>query len=426
MARDQLEDGPSRYLESWVYRLRGPLDVAAVRAALQLVVSRHEALHSGLTIVAGQPGQLVYPVPELALPVVTTTEPELPGLLVELVSQPMDLTLAPLRATLVQLADRPDDAVLGVQVHHAVVDDWALAVLDQEFGEAYRAQVQGRAPQLPELPIQMGEYAARQRDTGTGEDTLRYWHRQLDGVPELSSFPADRVRPVELSSDGDLVRFPVPPALAGRVRRQARTSRTTPFAVLTAALTALVYQAGEQSDIVIGAPVSRRGSVELDGLIGCATDLLPLRQQVADGMSFGDLVGSSTATARAALAHRDIAFSELVRRTVTSAELDRAPLCQVVLVVDDAPRVPLDLPGVQAERVYVHSGRAKFDLLLTLVVDGSGYQGFLEYSRDLFDHETARRITEDWLQLLDQLLGDPEAALPSRRPDRPSASRTHP
>lgn len=58
---DQYQQGTSRYLESWVHRLRGPLDIVAVEAALTGIVARHEALRSRLTLVDGNPRQTVLP-----------------------------------------------------------------------------------------------------------------------------------------------------------------------------------------------------------------------------------------------------------------------------------------------------------------------------------------------------------------------------
>ena len=82
-----------------------------------------------------------------------------------------------------------------------------------------------------------------------------------------------------------------------------------------------------------------------------------------------------------------------------------------VLVVDDAQPSGIDLPGVEARRIYVHSGVSKFDLCFTLVAEGRGYLGFLEYAVDLFSAEQAARVVEEFTALLERAAEDPDGPL---------------
>jgi hypothetical protein len=425
---DHLGAGPSRYLESWVYRLRGPLDPDAVEWAIAGVVDRHEALRSRLTIEDGRPVQIVTPGAGARLERRFCPEDGLAEELSQTVSQPLDLDVSPVRATLLRVAE--DDAVLAIQFHHAVVDDWALAILDREFGELYAARVQNRAPDLEPLPVQLGEYALTQRAAGVAEHDLRYWRDRLRQAPAGGSVPPDRPRPAGFAHRGAQVRFRVGDDTGRLVRRLARARRTTPFTVLLAALFALLHQYnadGEDaaSDLIIGTPVSRRGAASLDGIIGYLTDLLPLRAEVRDDESFTDLVASVRAALLEAMAHRDLPYTELLARAVPRKQRRGSPLCPVVLVVDDAPRVPLNLPGLRAERLYVHPGTCKFDICLTLVIDGHGYRGFLDYATSLYDPDTAERAAADFAALLHAAASDAGAPLTGLPPHTRQSSRPH-
>ncbi|NEE15619.1 hypothetical protein G3M58_55290, partial [Streptomyces sp. SID7499] len=121
---DQLQEGASRYLESWTYRLRGARIVAdAVRAALDGIVVRHEALRTRLHLVDGVPRQTVLRPSPVDLTECSVTPAELSGALAEAAGRPVALDRPPLlRATLLRVAD--DDAVLVVAIHHAVIDGW--------------------------------------------------------------------------------------------------------------------------------------------------------------------------------------------------------------------------------------------------------------------------------------------------------------
>jgi hypothetical protein len=403
---DHLSGGSSRYLESWVYRLSGQLDLDAVGWAISRVVDRHEALRSRLTDDGDSLVQIVLPSQDVPVPV-RQRPCDMDGLEDELrviVSEPLDLNDSPLRVTVLELA--PDQSVLVVQFHHAVVDDWALDLFGQEFGELYTARVERRPAALAPPTMQLGEYALGQRAAAVDATVLGYWRERLRGAPDQNAVPPDRPRPTAPGHASGQVRFRVGDDAGQLVRQVGRLQRTTPFTVLTAATTALLCGYNGTSEVILGASVSRRGDASLDGMMGCLTGVLPLRQAVRPDQSFADLITSVRSTVLGAFAHRDIPYT-LVARAAGRRYRQTAPLCQTVIVVDDAPRMRLELPGLTAERLYVPSGTSKFDLCLTLVIDGAGYLGFLDYAIELYDPQTARRIAQDFQALLVASVSDP-------------------
>lgn len=441
---DQYQQGTSRYLESWVHRLRGPLDIVAVEAALTGIVARHEALRSRLTLVDGSPRQTVVPPMRVPVDVRRITADEREAALREAVTRQTDLAEPPLlKATLLVTADgtggadatggadgaggadrtggggggplvgAESESVLAVAIHHAVIDGWCFSLLDQEFSELYRAATGHGSPRLPELPVQSGPYALRQRSTG-GEHRARlieHWRAELAGAPAESSFPADRPRPPALSHHGGQAEFTIDAATGSLIRGLAARLRTTRFVVLAAALTALIGRHSGQDDLVVGTPVSRRDEPETEDLIACLTDVLPLRGRPRHDRSFTDLVVEMKQQVRSAVRHKDVPYSHLVRELGVERTLSRFPLFQVVFAVDDAPPSALTLPGVEAERFQVHGGTAKYDVFLHLVPDGDGYAGRWEYSADLFDHATAERLADRFRTLVADAVARPESAL---------------
>ncbi|WP_228924200.1 amino acid adenylation domain-containing protein [Streptomyces sp. DH7] len=395
---DQFQEGASRYLESWTYRLRGARIVpGAVRAALDGIVVRHEALRTRLHLVDGVPRQTVLRPSPVDLTVCSVTPAELSGALAEAAGRPVALDRPPLlRATLLRVAD--DDAVLVVAIHHAVIDGWCWGLLDTEFSVLYRAALTGTEGELPEIPLQFGPYAEQQR--APSETCMEYWRKTLADAPEESSFPTDHPRPAVLSTRGDRVEFVLDAEIGTGVRQLARAARATPFAVLAAAVAALVAHASGQDDVVIGTPVSRRDDEDLTPMIACLSDVMPLRQRVSPQDSFADLVVRAKAEVWGAVAHRDAPYSHLIRDLNMERSPGRFPLFQVVFGLDDAPAPALDLPGVAAERMYVHAGTAKYDVFLHLIPEAGGFRGYAEFSTDLFDRSTVERLAQRLAVLL--------------------------
>jgi non-ribosomal peptide synthetase component F len=159
--------------------------------------------------------------------------------------------------------------------------------------------------------------------------------------------------------------------------------------------------------MVIGTPVSRRRDSGLDGMIGCLTDLVPLRCPVPPRQEFAGLVAGTRSVVLDAMTHGTLSYAQIMARTGVRRRLRRAPLCPVVLGLDDDSAGRLDLPGVSAERVEVYSrGKGVLQLNLTAVPDG-GYDAVLEYDRDRYDAPTAGRIAADLGAVLDTAAAHP-------------------
>jgi hypothetical protein len=407
---DRLYHSQSIYLESWGCRLRGAVDMSTVEWAAKQIVARHPALHSSIRLADARLVQSVLqPGRPLVVEHLSCAENTLDVELPRLVRRPLDLRVSPVRLTCLRLG--PADHVLVWQFHHLVVDDWALSILESDFRELYCARVAGRHPELPPLPLHPGPYAAAQRAKGVDPGLVDYWLRHLRGAPLESTVPPDRAPPDVPSHQGHLVRFRIDEDLGDGIRGLARRSRTTPFVIAAAGLAALLQVCNGSADQMLGTVVSRRGAASLDQMFTCLADLLPLRLQVRTEESFAELVGRTKRVVADAVAHRDLPFSTLLREMGGPRTSHRPLLCQVGLVIDDIPKVSLDMPGVQVERLHVPSGIVKMDLEITLVKEGGCYQGFLVYADDLFHAETAQAVQAAFLVLLERVVARPGLAL---------------
>ncbi|MGQ4428786.1 condensation domain-containing protein, partial [Streptomyces violaceoruber] len=127
-------------------RLTGPVDGAALSAALGDVVARHESLRTVFAEDAHGPHQVILSA-ERAAPRLKTLDsaPErLAADLARTARHTFDLTRdVPLRATLLRVA--PEEHVLLLVLHHIAGDGWSLAPLARDLGTAYAARTAGTA-----------------------------------------------------------------------------------------------------------------------------------------------------------------------------------------------------------------------------------------------------------------------------------------
>lgn len=201
---EQMEPGSPLYNIPYLIRLSGPLDEAALRRALNTIVSRHESLRTNFKAVGSEPVQVVRPSAELALTLTDLShfpEPdrgdELRRLAAAEARAPFDLaTDLPVRARLFRLSDA--EHALMLVMHHIASDGWSMGILYRELGLCYDAYHQGRRPLLPALEIQYADFAAWQQEQLQGANLQRlidFWKNQMAGAPALLELPTDHARP---------------------------------------------------------------------------------------------------------------------------------------------------------------------------------------------------------------------------------------
>ncbi|MEH1098883.1 non-ribosomal peptide synthetase [Micromonospora sp. CPCC 205561] len=400
---DAFAEGRSRYTVLWTHRIDGRLDRGALALAIDRLSAAHPGLRTRFGLEKGQPAQVVRET-TVALESEDCPPEGIDGRLRELAELELDLDEGPMRAFLLRLG--PEEHVLAILLHHIVMDGWSMQVMADDIARWYAD------PTVPAEPaLTMGEYARRQRAREVDAAAVAYWRERLKSPPQFTTVPVDRRRPAELGPAGGRVEFTLDAGTAQAVRAAARAGRTTVFTVLTAAYAALLHRHGGQQDLIVGTPVARRGAAELDRVVGCLADLLPLRLTVRPEMSFAELVAAVKQESLAAQRHRDVPFATIVRQTVTAAELDRFPLFQTVIGIDDGESTRLRLPGLRVEPLEVHTGTSKFDLLLRLSGSDGPILGLLDYSTELYRPATARRLVERFRTLLADALARPNRSV---------------
>ncbi|MDU0290661.1 amino acid adenylation domain-containing protein [Saccharothrix longispora] len=364
---DQLLPGSPVYNIGWRVGIDGPLDVDALRAALDALVARHEALRTRFAVDDGVPVQVVTAV--APVPLRLAEAPDVDEAVREEVGRPFCLHDGPLlRASLL------NGDVLVLVLHHAIADGWSCAVLFDELAVLYAAEVGGAPAELPELPVQYPDYAVWQReqvDGGAFAAGTEYWRRALDGVPTVLTLPADHPRPA------------VPTGRGAELRAGLEIGDGS-FARLLAVFQCVLHRVTGQADFLVATPVSARTLPEMEGLVGFVANTLPLRATFTPGTTFGEVVAAAEAATVAALAHQDLPFEQLVDLVAPQRTLAHSPLVQVMFAVEPVPAARVAGPVVFRPGTVANGG-AKFDLSLTVERDGDRWFARWQYDAELFD-----------------------------------------
>src|SRR5262249_4701397 len=148
-----------------------------------------------------------------------------------------DLAKGPLlNAVLLRLG--PQDHILLVVMHHGVADRESVRVLLREMATLSGALANHHSAPLPELPVQFGEVAGRQREWLRGAEArhqLDYWKQQLANLPVALELPTDRPRAAVQRFHGARHVFALSPSLTEALNHLSRQENVPLSVTLLAA-----------------------------------------------------------------------------------------------------------------------------------------------------------------------------------------------
>ncbi len=424
----QLEPGSGVYQVPLPFRLTGRLAPAALKSALDEIVRRHEALRTVVRSDAEEPLQSVQPFRPARLPFVDLSllapserETEARRIVDAELRRPFDLACGPLvRNLLLRLG--PQEHILLSVLHHIACDGWSSGIWTWELTALYQAFYAGHVSPLPELPIQYADFALWQRDRLQGDLLAReldWWKTRLAGPLPLLDLPTDRSRPLAQTFRGGRRPVLLGNELAAALAALSKRHGATLFATLLAGFTALLHRYSGQDDILVICPIANRNRTEIEGLIGMFVNSLVLRVDLTGGPTFAELLGRVRTLLADSLEHQDLPFEKLVEELQPERDLSRQPLSSVMMQLQNAPQELRECAGVRFSPLAVESGRATFDLALSLWETGRGVEGGLVYNEDLFQSTTMQRLQGHFRTLLEGATSAPDrrvATLPLMTP----------
>ena len=390
--------------------LDGLLDIDVLRATIEVLVARHDALRTVFRSGLDGPVRRVRPAGPVLVPVVDTDDADRDA--AEHCREPFDLAEGPLfRAVLYRLAGQRHRLLFVA--HHLVLDGWSVRVLLRELGVVYTALSAGDRPELPaapshaDLPIPGARAADRE-----------FWLREFADPPAPLALPGLSDRP--RTGKADRRTADVGPELTARVREIAARYRTTPFAVLLGVLACLAHRWSGQRDLVIGVPFGDRDRQATVDMVGLLVTTQALRVAVGPDMSFDEVVRRARRAVIGATAHRDMPFDALVHDLGLSGH-DRNPLFRIWLNLLGAPAAPPAMTGLRTSLAEPPLPGALFDLGLYVIEHDDRLTVALVRDTAGMDGAHATEFLDQFVLLLAACCADPDAPI-ARHPLRTSTA----
>jgi amino acid adenylation domain-containing protein len=400
--------GPPPYLATKL-ELSGELRPSALSHALREAVRRHEALRTTFGSTDGQPWQRVEQAPECVLGVVDLREIESfhRGRVIDACAQAeatrrIDLARGPLmRATLFESGAR-EHTLLAVK-HHIVSDEWSVLNLMDEVEALDLSFSKGLPSTLPELEIQLVDYARWERAL---EQSARLERQRAYWAGQLHALTRDRLVIERLGSRPPRARyfpFTWPPELAARLSEFAKRQSVTPFMALMTALAVTVQRYSGRSEALIGTPVAGRSRSELEPLIGFFVNELVLRIDLDRAWSVAESLARVRATTLDAFGNQDLSYAEAIAQARWSGRADGPPIT-VHFDLHTLGRSRSSFAGLGAESKDIPPAGVQFPIQISMSLEAIGYVGLVGYDEGRFEHEDVVGFVEDFRTALLDLM----------------------
>jgi len=404
------------YNEAKFVVLEGEIDIDKIQKTFKNLIKRHESLRTSFELVDCLPVQRIHDSVELEIEQATvnlcsssdlcgkTTNPYKD--IIEDFIRPFELSHAPLlRARLMIIGE--SRYVLMVDMHHIITDGVSLNIFVNEFSALYGGV------ELPPLRLQYKDFSEWLNSDSTRIYIAKqqsYWLKQFTGLNSHLNIPTDYPRPKVISFRGNRVNFFIPKELNNRLKELAKETGTTIFMVLLSAYNILLARYSGQKDIVVGTPITGRRYLDLQDIIGMFVNMLALKNQPNNEMTFLKFLESVKQNALQAYENQDYPFETLIVDLNLQGTTQRNPLFDIVLAmldvetgaesnIETGETVNLTLSNLEFEKNHI-----PFDLLMTAFESAGEIKMFLDYSTDLFNSKTAEKITFHFIEILNQIV----------------------
>ncbi|TQV77360.1 amino acid adenylation domain-containing protein [Aliikangiella marina] len=334
---DRLGNGSSQYNMPGHIYIEKELNVDAFQATLSQIIDRHRVLKSIFSEIEGEPYQTVVKKQNVPLAVLDYSNLEnipkhIDSLIDDEASKKFDLTKEiPIRVMAVKISSARFAVVYTI--HHIACDGWSLEIFHNELKALYLINITSKDDELEPLHLQYSDYAMWQKNWLQGDildKQLDYWRLKLKGLPSVHSLPLDFERPSVQTYQGKLLNSRLDSRTLSRVKSLCNQKGITLFIFFQSVFALLISKFSNESDVVIGTPVSGRFHKDLEPLIGYFVNSVVLRSRLSNDSSFAEFLDNNKKMILEAFSYQHLPFEKLVDEISPQRDLSYNAVFQIM------------------------------------------------------------------------------------------------
>lgn len=410
------EEATLAYNESAVLRMKGPLNVEALKAAFSDLIQRHEALRitftpDGESICIN--ASLNFEIPQIDISSLSKTEQEDRIVLMrrQTLDQAFDITHGPLlRAQLVKINGQEYELI--IVIHHLISDAWSWSVLLDDLGALYTARVQGVAPDLPE-PDNFSDYVSDMMDSEDAKEAEEYWLEKFSDEIHPLDIPTDRPRSAYRSFRSSRQDLSLNPELIGQLKQIGANAKCSFMTTLLATFEIFWHRLTSQEDVIIGILAAGQANVGKFDLVGHCVNMLPIRSKINADLTFEAYLKARRGDILDDFDHQQFTFGSLLQKLDVPRDPSRVPILPVLLNIDQSIKAEenqfhgLDVAIDEIPRHYDN-----FEFFINALEKAENLVILeCQYNTDLFDAETIRHRLDEFETLLEGIVKNPQVKI---------------
>lgn len=288
--------------------------------------------------------------------------------------------------------------------NHIVCDTDSLTTIEDQIKAVLK---NSELSNLSEEAIDYKDYAEwlhQKMDTGGFEEAASYWKNLLHGDLPRLDFSDQKIKG-QKNATGKAVSFEINPKLFLQLQASKVESGASDFTLFYTLWNILLSKYSNESDLIIGTPVSVRNRTELRDVVGYFLNTVPLRSKLNAKDTFNQTLATFHQQVIEGLHNGDYPFLSILRDIKYKTEIGQTPLFDVFYTFQQVNV----LPEVAIDHTYMHHDgiHSKFDFDINMMHKDGRVHCMISYNNGRYSDALVKNISDSFQQLIQELAESP-------------------
>lgn len=303
------------------WKITGSLDLDKLRQAFNLLLDRHEILHT--VIDYDEQGHLKSFIKDKTQfsKAIEVQDYEFTPLSNQIIfkafdaqkEEVFDLEKGPLFKIKI-IKNRNDAWYLFFSIHHIISDHFSLQIIFKDLILLYDSLLKEGHLLLPDLPYSFHDYSYSLNANKSKDENAKnklFWSTYLLGRKTYVEFPGlNKQGTKSIDAALDTITIDDKKVIAN-LKKYNREQQGTMYLLLMTLTKTAIYFETNQTDISFGSPISVRNQEELLNVVGLFLNTVIVRSLVPESGSFSDYYSSLQESVAGVMAHSEYSFLEI-------------------------------------------------------------------------------------------------------------------
>ena len=367
------------YNVSYVFKVDS-VDINRLQKAVDAMLARHEILRTYFENKDGNIIQVINNTAECKVERLNSAD-------INAFIRPFDLSEVPLLRVGVY------ENTVMIDMHHIITDGSSMPIFLNELNELYMGR------NIENIPVQYKRFAVENSDH---TDAEKYWLSVYHNEIPVLEINTDYHRGQKQSFNGNAIYDSVDIELHNKIVAYCKEQGITPYVFYMSGFNILLSKFSGNEDIVVGMPISGRGTGYLETL-GMFVNTIALRNKPVGTKTVSEFLQEVKANSVDAIKYQDYPYGELVKKLDINTP-NRNPLFDVMFAYQSEQMTDVIFGDKKAELLPVPITTSKYDFTFNVMPRKDNVVIMAEYCTNLYKEHTMQRFIDGYKLILDQML----------------------